>query len=79
MKLNKTELAVFCELLDRFADALGNAGCNDFNLPDTEEGRKLAVEVDDLTNDGDGRPQPQLCCMDWAVLAVLRKKAGLIQ
>ncbi len=80
MPLNDTERKVFSDLLDRFSDMLGNAGCNDLDLPKTEEGQALANEVEVyLTNDSKDEPRnpAPLCCMDWAVLSVLRKKVGL--
>jgi len=77
MQLNNTEQQVFRTLLDRFSDMLGNAGCNDFDLPATKEGQDLANEVESYLSDGEPRNPAPLCTFDWAVLAVLRKKVGL--
>lgn len=80
MKLNDTERKVFNDLLDRFSEMLGNAGCNDLDLPATKEGQALANEVAVyLASDSKDEPQnpAPLCTFDWAVLGVLRKKVGL--
>ena len=80
MPLNETERKVFIDLLDRFSDMLGSSGCNDLNLPPTSEGQALANEVEIYMNSKDEARNPApLCCMDWAVLKVLRKKAGLLK
>lgn len=80
MPLNATERKVFSDLLDRFSDMLGNAGCNDLNLPATDEGQSLANEVEIyLANNSKDQPRSPapLCTYDWAVLSLLRKKVGL--
>lgn len=80
MQLNETERKVFGNLLDRFSDMLSNAGCNDLDLPPTSEGQALANEVEMYLSDNnkdEARNPAPLCCMDWAVLNVLRKKVGL--
>jgi hypothetical protein len=79
MPLNDTERKVFSDLLDRFSDMLGNAGCNDLDLPPTDEGQALANDVEAYLCEYKKTPRnpAPLCCMDWAVLSVLRKKVGL--
>lgn len=78
-KLNKTERAVMVEFLDRLADAMGNAGCNDYTLPDSPEGKLLWVDAE--TEAGEPLPLPTAVgpfyTQDFMVLAALRKKLGL--
>lgn len=73
--LNATERAVMCDFMGRLQQHMGNAGCNDYDLPDTDEGHALAKEAEDLDNDDPQVPAP-LCTYDFKVLSVLCKKLG---
>ena len=76
--LNETEKAMLGKLLDDYAEKLGNAGCNDFDLPDTDEGRSLAKETHKREGEGDDSDEvPSLCVMDWILLGVLRDKLDI--
>lgn len=77
--LNDTERKVFIEFLNRLSENMGNAGCNDYQLPDTPEGWQLACEhANSINKDNPSGPQekPQLICYDWILLSILRKKLG---
>lgn len=74
--MNALEMTILFEFLDRLADSMGNAGCNDYELPDTPEGWALRREVEaamDEPGDCD-----RLSTYDWAVLSVLRDKLNMV-
>lgn len=76
MQLNETEKKILGEFLDRLSDHMGNAGCNDYDLPDSPEGWELAKEV--AASFPDSPPvEPTLLTYDWAVLNILCKKLGV--
>lgn len=50
--MNATEQQVWDDLMELFADRLGNAGCNDLGLPDSEEGRAMHRAIWDHGGDG---------------------------
>lgn len=80
LNLTDAERDVFKQFLDRLAESMGNAGCNDFDLPKTPSGEKLAIDYADYVNkdSSDGVIEPvRMCVMDWILLAMLRKKVGL--
>jgi hypothetical protein len=70
--MNDTEWKILNEMLDDYAERLGNAGCNDYDLPDTGEGWEIAADVALESDDPD--EEPRLCVMDFCVLNVLRNK-----
>ena len=70
--MNETEWAILNEFLDRLSESMGNAGCNDYTLPDTPEGWAIAAEV---AAERDEKPDTiYVTVNDWEVLDVLRKK-----
>lgn len=61
MDLTDTERAQASSLLDLAADEFSNHGCNDYELPNTDEGRAMVVAMDDWNGTPDGdrqKPQP---------------------
>lgn len=80
-ELTETERTILIEMLDDLANHMGNAGCNDYTLPDTDGGRKLAEDVEAfLCEDDKDRERhipARLDTSDFAVLACLRKKLNL--
>ena len=76
----EAEREVFSELLDQCRERMSCAGCNDFDLPATPSGQKLADDVARwLAEDADEKPElpGSLCVSDWALMYILCKRIGL--
>jgi len=77
--MNETERKLFSEFLDDAGERFASMCCNEYTLPDTEEGRAIAKDVADWfnhENQSDEVTEPALDTYNWAVFSVLRKKAG---
>jgi len=60
MNLTNTEITVLKDFLDQLADHFSNAGCNDYDLPNTPENKQLLLDatiydytVNGFANDAD--------------------------
>lgn len=76
MELTETEKKVLSEMLDDFADRLGNAGCNDFRMPDDLAFRQAVADYQNV-DDPDAHAKPSAIGYDFIVLAYLRSKLGI--
>ncbi len=76
--MKQIELQVFKDLMRKYSDMLGNAGCNDFELPDTEKGWDLAIEISDWYDQNASSPDDalpvSLIQYDWMLLKFLLSK-----
>jgi hypothetical protein len=85
LKLNETEKRIFSDFLDQLSDYMSNAGCNDYDLPNSEEGKMLWLENENRVKKDNYEPlldkipenQKDFCTFDWILLSTLRKKIGL--
>ncbi len=81
-KFTTLEKKLFSKFLDELEDCHSNAGCNDYDLPNTPEGREIhqvsvrqamskkdAEEYLDIESKG-----KKICTMDSFVFSYLRKK-----
>lgn len=81
--LTDNEIKLLKEFLDQLHEHMGNSGCNDFNLENTDENWKMLQEIDDKEGvpeeDRWERPKlnKKLCSNDFGVLSYLENKMGL--
>jgi hypothetical protein len=73
--MTKNELEILDGMLERLSDIMGNAGCNDYELPDTPENRELVTQAHHEELDFTIRVyKGMIQTTDWVVLGYLRKK-----
>lgn len=73
MTLNQTELKLLNEFLEDLSDRMGNAGCNDFDMPNTPEGKQLEIDINSHYKDN-----PNASCFDFCVLDYLKFRLNQI-
>lgn len=78
MSLSNTELSHIADFLEQLGNIQGNAGCNDFEMPATEENIKMcqefeAAEGHDISGIW-GIRSGKILTMDWWITAHLEKK-----
>jgi hypothetical protein len=82
MKLNETEKKVLKAIAERCSDALGNAGCNDEEIPATPEGEAIyreslsdyrPEEIEELVRNG--KKRGSFIGTDFVLFNRLLKKA----
>lgn len=76
--MKQIELQTFKDLMRKYSDMLGNAGCNDFELPNTKDGWSLAKEISrwhdqNILSPNDALPV-SLIQYDWMLLKFLLSK-----
>lgn len=86
------ERQIFSRILDDLSDRYDNAGCNDFSIPNTPEGKEFAErvvryalegnggilqeEVDDWVENTCSTESESIILFDWQVLHYLRSLFG---
>jgi hypothetical protein len=84
-QLNETEKRIFSDLLDYLSQTLSNAGCNDYPIENTDEGKALWLEIENSVREDNGDPlldkvpenQKDFWTFNWLLLNTLRKKLEL--
>jgi hypothetical protein len=81
-ELNEAEKAALKRLLDDYGERLGNAGCNDFDVPNTPENLAMvaAAQYDPANHTEDNEPNvdgDRIYTTDFVILDHLVKRLGL--
>lgn len=84
MEFTALEKKILFKFLEDLSDHQGNAGCNDFDLPNTPEGQQIHEEsvraamskrdADEWLSNEHGSKSKTICTADTIVLSYLVKK-----
>lgn len=77
LTLNSTEVVAFRKLLEQASDEMSNAGCNEFELPNTDDAWALYVEHMKRHDPNDTPVRPttdNIVFHDWMLVDYLKEK-----
>lgn len=75
--LEDNEIEILRRMFDDYSDNLGNAGCNDFEMPNTDQNWALYVAAEKANEDYEEEERPKgkkICGCDFIILEYLKER-----